>query len=116
MPKTEGYWILHEGPIGVLGDAGLQETRRYADLLKEGGAQDLQAETGGWLGITDKYWAAALIPDQKTPYRGEVHAAPRAAKGLVPGRLPARPRRRPRRRQGSPTTSNLFAGAKQTSA
>ena len=23
--------------------------------------------TGGWLGITDKYWLVALVPDQKTP-------------------------------------------------
>jgi membrane protein insertase Oxa1/YidC/SpoIIIJ len=26
--------------------------------------------TGGFLGITDKYWAATAIPDQKTPYTG----------------------------------------------
>jgi YidC/Oxa1 family membrane protein insertase len=30
--------------------------------------------TGGWFGITDKYWAAALIPDQKEPYRGMMSA------------------------------------------
>ena len=42
-PKTEGFYILHEGPIGVLGEKGLQELH-YADLLKEGGKQDLQAD------------------------------------------------------------------------
>jgi YidC/Oxa1 family membrane protein insertase len=26
-----------------------------------------QPTTGGWVGITDKYWLAALVPDQKTP-------------------------------------------------
>ncbi len=26
--------------------------------------------TGGFVGITDKYWAAAAIPDQDTPYTG----------------------------------------------
>ena len=66
-PKTQGFYILHEGPIGVLGDAGLQELS-YADLLKEGGTKTFK-QTGGWLGLTDKYWAAALIPDQKTPYQ-----------------------------------------------
>jgi YidC/Oxa1 family membrane protein insertase len=61
-PKTEGFYILHEGPIGVLGEKGLQEPS-YADLLKEGGSKSFK-QTGGWLGFTDKYWAAALIPDQ----------------------------------------------------
>ena len=62
MPKVEGFYILHEGPIGVLGSA-LQEIG-YTDLLKEGPAKTFK-QTGGWLGFTDKYWAAALIPDQK---------------------------------------------------
>ena len=77
-PKTQGFYILHEGPIGVLGDAGLQELT-YADLLKEGGTKTFK-QTGGWLGITDKYWAAALIPDQKTPYRGHLQRHSRRAK------------------------------------
>jgi YidC/Oxa1 family membrane protein insertase len=64
-PKTEGYYILHEGPIGVLGEKGLQELY-YADLLKEGGGKTFK-QSGGWLGFGDKYWAAALIPDQATP-------------------------------------------------
>src|SRR6476620_10304938 len=51
-PPTSGYYILHEGPIGVLGDAGLQEPN-YADLLKEGGTTTFDKQTGGWLGITD---------------------------------------------------------------
>ena len=70
MPKVQGYWILHEGLIGVLGDAGLQEIT-YADALKEGASKPFK-QTGGWLGLTDKYWAAALIPDQKQPYEAEL--------------------------------------------
>jgi YidC/Oxa1 family membrane protein insertase len=66
LPKTSGYYILHEGPIGVMGGAGLQELA-YADLLKEASAKNFR-QTGGWLGFTDKYWAAALIPDQTVPY------------------------------------------------
>jgi len=61
LPKTEGFYILHEGMIGVLGDAGLQEIA-YSKLDKEK-PQSFSA-TGGWLGITDKYWAATVIPDQ----------------------------------------------------
>ena len=51
-----------------MGDAGLQELH-YADLLKDGGTKTFKQTTGGWLGITDKYWAAALIPDQKIALR-----------------------------------------------
>ncbi|WP_332718154.1 membrane protein insertase YidC [Pelagibacterium mangrovi] len=60
-PQTQNFFILHEGPIGVLGDANLVE-RSYSDL--EGEQQIDFASTGGWLGFTDKYWATAIIPPQ----------------------------------------------------
>jgi YidC/Oxa1 family membrane protein insertase len=70
-PKIEGFYILHEGPIGVAGDKGLQEIKYSAAIadLKEGEhlTKSFEKVTGGWFGITDKYWAAALVPDQKTP-------------------------------------------------
>ena len=59
-PKTLGFYILHEGPLGVLG--GTLHEIDYSDL-KEDGPQTLPS-TGGWLGITDKYWLAALVPQQ----------------------------------------------------
>ena len=68
-PKTSGYSVIHEGLIGVPGDAGLKEIT-YHDVLEDGGAKSFDGKTGGWLGITDKYWAAALIPDQKATYAG----------------------------------------------
>jgi YidC/Oxa1 family membrane protein insertase len=58
-PKTAGYYILHEGPIGILGDS-LQE-KNYKDLDEK--KEFSFANTKGWLGFTDKYWAAALLPD-----------------------------------------------------
>ncbi|MEP9377560.1 membrane protein insertase YidC [Aquabacter sp. CN5-332] len=61
MPQTQGYYILHEGLIGVLGDNGLQEVT-YAKM--DDAQPHLFKATGGWLGITDKYWAATVIPDQ----------------------------------------------------
>ncbi len=60
-PVTEDTYILHEGPIGVL-DGTLTEPT-YKDLEK-GGARTFTS-TGGWLGITDKYWLVALLPNQK---------------------------------------------------
>jgi YidC/Oxa1 family membrane protein insertase len=59
-PHTLGYYILHEGLLGVMGDHGLQEST-YSDIEKK--KEILFDVTNGWLGITDKYWAAALLPD-----------------------------------------------------
>ncbi len=59
-------YVLHEGFIGVLGDLGLQEVK-YKDTEKETTVAPGKA-TGGWLGITDKYWATALVPPQTSPY------------------------------------------------
>lgn len=59
-PKTLGFMILHEGPLGVF-EKKLEEID-YDDLA-EAGNKEFKS-TGGWLGFTDKYWLAALIPDQ----------------------------------------------------
>ena len=60
-PEIEDFFVLHEGLIGVLGEDGAIEVD-YSDLEDE----RLQSynSTGGWIGITDKYWASVLIPDQ----------------------------------------------------
>jgi YidC/Oxa1 family membrane protein insertase len=59
-PETLGYYILHEGLIGVLGDKGLQEVT-YATIADKK-LMEFKV-SNAWLGITDKYWAAALLPD-----------------------------------------------------
>jgi YidC/Oxa1 family membrane protein insertase len=69
MPTIQANYLLHEGPLGFVGDAGLQELA-YADMIKDGGGKTIDKANSGWLGFTDKYWAAALIP---TP--GEVYKA-----------------------------------------
>jgi YidC/Oxa1 family membrane protein insertase len=59
-PQVSGYYILHEGLIGYLGEDGLQQyTYKKIDDAK---TVNFKA-TDGWLGITDKYWASALLPD-----------------------------------------------------
>ncbi|MCK5040748.1 MAG: membrane protein insertase YidC [Sphingomonadales bacterium] len=62
-PDTSGFVILHEGPIGVLGGE-LQEID-YDDLRDDGRFET--QTTGGWLGFTDKYWMAIMVPDQNLP-------------------------------------------------
>lgn len=59
-PQVAGYYILHEGLVGYLGDQGLQEYG-YAKI-DEVKTVNFKV-TNGWLGITDKYWASALLPD-----------------------------------------------------
>ncbi|MCB1516910.1 MAG: membrane protein insertase YidC [Hyphomicrobiaceae bacterium] len=57
------FFILHEGPVGVMGGSNLVE-KTYKDLDSEG---TIQADaTGGWLGFTDKYWAAVIMPEDGT--------------------------------------------------
>jgi YidC/Oxa1 family membrane protein insertase len=60
IPPTAGYYVLHEGLIGVLGESGLQEFTYKNIEDKKSVSFDV---TNGWLGITDKYWAATLLPD-----------------------------------------------------
>ena len=60
-PKAEGIYILHEGPYGVF-NSSLKEFS-YSDF-KDNKQQKI-ATTGGWVGITDKYWMATLIPEQQ---------------------------------------------------
>ncbi len=68
-PQTAGYYILHEGMLGVL-NGTLQEqtydTAKTESEKRKGASLEVQS-TGGWAGITDKYWLTALIPDQAVP-------------------------------------------------
>jgi len=59
-PKTLGYYILHEGLIGVMGNQGEKE-ETYKNIEKS--KSESWEVTDAWLGFTDKYWAAALLPD-----------------------------------------------------
>jgi YidC/Oxa1 family membrane protein insertase len=70
-PQTSGYYILHEGLIGVMGDQGEQQfTYKAMDDKK---LQQFNV-TDAWMGITDKYWAAALLPDTGAHVQAEFRA------------------------------------------
>jgi YidC/Oxa1 family membrane protein insertase len=62
-PPTSGFFILYEGPLGVFN--GTLEEVSYKDLQEKGVIT--HHTTGGWIGITDKYWLSALAPDQEQP-------------------------------------------------
>ena len=108
-PHVSGYYILHEGLIGVIGQDGLQELT-YKKVTE--GARSFKG-TGGWLGITDKYWAAALVPPQDKPFQARFASTTEGGKtyqsdylldplSIAPGATVE-------------TSSRLFAGAKQVS-
>jgi YidC/Oxa1 family membrane protein insertase len=107
-PVTSSTYILHEGPLGVL--EGTLKEIKYSDL-KPGKPEEFKS-TGGWLGITDKYWLTSLIPDQQETLKARFTAVNRdktevyqvdytgAERVVPPG--------------GSVTsTDRLFAGAKE---
>ena len=62
--------IVHLGLIGVI-DRNLK-LRSYKNLSEDKGIRgDATAESAGWMGLTDKYWMAALIPQQGAPFEAE---------------------------------------------
>ena len=73
-PKTDGYAVLHEGFVGIVGDSRVQEYT-YDSIEKETKATHLMEGASGWLGFTDKYWAAVVIPDQSKAFKGRFSSA-----------------------------------------
>ena len=107
-PKTLGFYILHEGPLGVF-DGTLREYD-YDDLQETRKVE--LSSTGGWIGITDKYWLAALIPDQNvgSTYRF-VHSLKNKDDRYQVDYLGQETRIEPG--QTTETVNLLFAGAKE---
>ena len=66
-PETQSIYVLHEGMIGVTGEESLQELD-YSDVEDDKEIKPSKSEDG-WLGITDKYWAAVLVPKSGQPFQ-----------------------------------------------
>jgi len=119
-PPTLGYYVLHEGLIGVLGEHGLQEfTYDHVDkepLLAPGtNGRVWKDAVGGFLGITDKYWAATVVPDQSRKYEGRFSSVQTGSQRTYQADFLAEP---VTIAPGASATSNahLFAGAKEVAA
>ena len=116
-------FIFQDGALGVFGedyrDADYEDMRDAYDARVDNpraGADYSYEATGGWMGLTDKYWLVALIPDQATPFRGSFEYVPvedgqedsfqtiyeAEALTVYPG-------------QSISLTSHLFTGAKEIS-
>lgn len=118
-PRVEGFFILHEGFTGVL-NGRLREVS-YDDVKSEAARRrgvGLEEETtGGWAGITDKYWLAAIMPgapDQtmRAAYRHVSEGAGTAGDRWQVDLAPPAPVRIAAGEAAS-TLTRLFAGAKE---
>jgi YidC/Oxa1 family membrane protein insertase len=118
-PRTEGFYILHEGLIGVVGgqlrEFTYSSARDEAKKEVEGRAPGTvfsQASTGGWAGITDKYWLTALIPDQSLEALMSFRHAPEGGQDRWQVDFLASPKE-VRTGQANSASSHFFAGAKE---
>jgi YidC/Oxa1 family membrane protein insertase len=110
IQKDESSMYLHVGFVGVAN--GSEVDAKYSDFKEPGTAPKSFASTGGWVGITDKYWMAAAVPPQNEHFDGQYLGtktgsgveAYQASYRLDPRAIPA---------GGHVTvTHRLFAGAK----
>jgi YidC/Oxa1 family membrane protein insertase len=108
-PQLRGFSMVHEGLIGVMGDQGAQELT-YKDIESKK-FQDFNV-TNAWMGITDTYWAAALLPDTNAHVQAnfradEIGSTKTYQTGYLLDQLTVAP--------GTKGTANarLFAGAKE---
>jgi YidC/Oxa1 family membrane protein insertase len=113
VPDTLGKnQILHEGAIGTFGEPGDYSTTqlKYGDWTKN--PREQFSSTGGWLGITDKYWLAAMLPDQAETVQAEFVARTTGGIDLREARLLGEARTIQPGRQIT-EEQRLFAGAKR---
>jgi YidC/Oxa1 family membrane protein insertase len=120
-PPGSAYYILHEGLAGYLGGhvfgtgsgfLWLGDEDKYSNLTPNE-PRNYSSE-GGWLGFTDKYWLAALIPAQDKAIKARfIHTAEagidRYQADYVGPETTVAPN------GTAESTARLFAGAKEVS-
>jgi YidC/Oxa1 family membrane protein insertase len=112
--------ILHEGGLATFSKANdpkayIVKELKFHNWEKGEKADSKFSSQGGWFGLTDKYWLAAFVPDQKTKLNAQMKATEQAPKtylyqaGYVAEAVNVQP--------GKPLEIkyNLFAGAKRAS-
>jgi len=104
-PHEQSSWTNHIGPTGFLGGKSILDVD-YKDLDEDGA---VKYDSAGWLGFTDKYWLAAIVPATGESVDASLGAPSadnyqalfaRKFASVAPGRQVT-------------TTSRIFAGAKE---
>ena len=112
VPEDLRQGLVHEGPLAVIGN--VLSSRKYNPLRKNPDKAVKEIGTGGWVGITNKYWLAAAVPpqteemnatldnvgDETSPIFRATYSLP--ARSVAPG-------------ETVELTSHIFAGAKVVS-
>lgn len=101
--------VIHEGGMGWLD--GKRQPLKYAKWQKDG-SSPIYNSTGGWIGITDHYWLAAVIPAQNEQNQGQYRLTKAPGLNLLDANFVGQAKAIPAGRQISHTT-RIFAGAKQ---
>ncbi|MFT8550754.1 MAG: membrane protein insertase YidC [Acetobacter okinawensis] len=112
-PEETGGMLVHEGPIAVIDDRlneGSYKSVRNDGVPPENVAWSHQG-TGGWAGITDKYWLMAIVPDQTASVVGTY--AWQAAQGQYQVGFTATAPVQVGVGQSASTQAHVFAGAKE---
>tara|TARA_X000001036_G_scaffold373893_1_gene362014 strand:- start:196 stop:1620 length:1425 start_codon:yes stop_codon:yes gene_type:complete len=65
-PNVTNFYILHEGLLGVFDETLIEED--YDDIEDK---KFTTKATSGWLGITDKYWITAVVPENNRNFTSE---------------------------------------------
>ena len=106
-PHEQDSWTIHVGPTGYLGGKSVFDTD-YDDV-EEAPNRTVRYDSAGWLGFTDKYWLAAIVPA-----KGErVTAAISSPSANNYQTLFARDFAQVAPGKQVTTTSRIFAGAKE---
>ncbi|MGV3490842.1 MAG: membrane protein insertase YidC, partial [Devosia sp.] len=111
-PRVQNFFVQHEGPLGVLGSNNLV-SKKYSDVVNDKQI-DTSSTTGGWVGITDKYWATAILSEPGAPLNARYAAAKQGTTDVyqisfvesTPVVVPAG--------GSAENTTYTFAGAKET--
>ena len=116
-PKGAGFYILHEGALGMF-DGELSEVKYDAMrdmpvIADERGPAEIRSiKENGWLGFTDKYWMTTLAPQPGQPFEAVYRVVQQGdiEEFRTEARLPVvtiAPGTR------AESVTNLFAGAKE---
>ena len=104
-PDVQNFYILHEGLIGVVDEALNEEN--YDDVQDK---KKSYAGSKGWVGITDKYWLTAVVPEKGKNFNAEfVYDKAFKANYIITDPTVINVN------QTGSNTSSLFVGAKEVS-
>jgi YidC/Oxa1 family membrane protein insertase len=106
LPEGQVRINAHEGSIGWL-DNNLRE-RKYSDWIKK---PPEAFNATGWIGITDRYWMAALAPPQNVQAAGTFRVTPQVGYNVFEANIVA-PSQSLAAGATASTITHVFAGAK----